>query len=199
MSLIAQLKQRFWSQRREEESRAAFAEERFDDAVSHARALYDFDLDNPWANYLLACQHLEADRYAEALPHLQRVVHDWPGDAWIWYAIGLCHDWEEHYRAAAEAYGKALSIAPNWTKALKNIGQDFYHLGDYPAAEDALRRFCDAKPDDRQAHDLLGYVCYRQGKYRQSFSHYECARLLDPMDPKSERNARLLYAHSARS
>jgi len=199
MSLIARLKQRLRSQRHEDQSRTAFAQERFDDAVSHARALYEFDLGNTWANYLLACHHLEADRYADALPHLERVCREWPDDAWVWYAVGLCHDWQEHFQRAADAYAQALALAPHWSKALKNIGQDFYHLGDFPAAEDALRRYCDAKPDDREAHDLLGYVCYRQGKFRLSFGHYEQARLLDPLDPKSERNARLLYAHSARS
>jgi Flp pilus assembly protein TadD len=197
--VIARLKQKIFSARHEGEVRAAYAEGRLEEALSHARLLYEFDLENPWANFLLACHHLEADRYGQALLHLSRVVQDWPDDAWTWYAIGVCQDREERPDDAVQAYRKALSLVPNWAKALKNIGRDLYLLGDYPAAEEALRRYCDVASDDKEAHDLLGYVCYRQGKFMLSYRHYERARHLDPLNPKLERNARLLYGRSATS
>lgn len=183
--------------RHESEARAAFAAGRADDALLHARALYEFDLTNPWANYLLACHHLDADRYGAALPHFERAASEWPDDPQIQYALGLCHDYLDHPRAAVAAYQAALSLTPDWVKPLKDIGRNLYLLADYPAAEAALRRYCDQSPDDKQAHDLLGYVCYRQGKFMASFAHYERARRLDPLNPKLERNARLLYSRSA--
>ena len=67
------------------------------------------------------------------------------------------------------------------------------------AAEAILRLYCGEAPEDREAHDLLGYVCYRRGKFTDSFGHYESARRLDPFNSKMERNARLLYMKSARS
>jgi Flp pilus assembly protein TadD len=199
MSLLSRLRQKIHSVRHEGEVRAAYADGRLDEALRHARALYEFDLDNPWANFLLACHHLESDRYGDALPHLNRVVRDWQDDAWAWYAIGVCQDREERPEEAVLAYRRALSLVPDWSKALKNIGRDLYLLGDYPAAEEALRRYCDASFDDKEAHDLLGYICYRQGKFMLSFRHYESARRLDPLNPKLERNARLLYGRSATS
>lgn len=199
MKLISQLKHKLYSARHEGEARAAYAEGRLDDALTHARALYEFDLDNPWANFLLACHHLESERYEEALPHLQCVAQDWPDDAWAWYAIGVCEDRLDHPDAAVPAYRQALTLVPDWTKALKSIGRDLYLLGDYPGAENALRRYCETLPDDKEAHDLLGYLCYRQGKFMLSYRHYERARRLDPLNPKLERNARLLYGRSATS
>jgi tetratricopeptide (TPR) repeat protein len=199
MKLISQLTSRWRALQQESAVRAAYEEGRLEDAISHARALYEFDLDNPWANFFLACHHLEAERYREALGHLERVREDWSEDAHTYFAIGLCHDYLEDTRAAVTAYRLALDFAPEWAKARKNLGRDLYLLGDYPASEDALRRYCAAAPDDREAHDLLGYVCYRQGKYTASFSHYESARRLDPFNSKIERNARLLYLKSARS
>jgi Flp pilus assembly protein TadD len=199
MKLITQFKQMLYSARHEGEARVAYAEGRLDDALTHARALYEFDLDNPWANFLLACHHLESERYGSALLHLQRVAQDWPDDAWAWYAIGVCEDRLDHPDAAVPAYQQALTLVPDWTKALKSIGRDLYLLGDYPAAEDALRRYSEMLPDDKEAHDLLGYLCYRQGKFMLSYRHYERARRLDPLNPKMERNARLLYGRSATS
>ncbi len=199
MNLISMIAQKWNTVRREGEARTAYAEGRLEDALLHARALYQFDLGNPWANFLLACHHLEADRYGDALPHLDCVIRDWPADAWTWYAIGVCQDRLERPGAAIQAYKHALSLVPDWTKALKNIGRDLYLLGDYAAAEEALRRYCDASLDDKEAHDLLGYVCYRQGKFSLSYRHYERARRLDPLNPKLERNARLLYGRSATS
>jgi Flp pilus assembly protein TadD len=199
MMLFHQLARKWRAAQQEGAVRAAYEEGRLEEAISHARSLYEFDLDNPWANFFLACHHLEAERYAEALLHLERVRRDWPDDAHTHFALGLCHDYLEAPRAAAEDYGRVLELAPSWAKARKNLGRDLYLLGDYPAAESALRPYCAASPDDREAHDLLGYVCYRQGKMRDSFGHYESARRLDPFNPAMERNARVLYMKSARS
>ena len=183
----------------ENEARAAYADGRMNTALSHARRLYDFDLHNPWANYLLACHHLEADRYADALSHLTRVAADWPADAWVWYAVGVCHDRTDDPHAAIAAYRRALSLRPHWAKVLKNIGRDLYLTGDFAQAETVLHTYCEMQPDDREAHDMLGYLCYRQGDLRLSWGHYERARRLDPANPKCDRNARLLYTRTARS
>ena len=199
MKLFSRLTQRWHALVHESAVRAAYEDGRFDDGVAHARALYDFDLGNPWANFFLACHHLESERYGEALGHLERVREDWPEDAYTHFALGLCHDYLEDPRAAVGDYRQVLSLSPGWSKARKNLGRDLYLLGDYPGAESALRAYCASAPDDQEAHDLLGYVCYRQGKFGDSFGHYESARRLDPFNPKMERNARLLYMKSARS
>lgn len=199
MKLLFRLAQKWQTMLHESAVRAAYEEGRLNDAVAHAQALYEFDLDNPWANFFLACHHLEAERYSDALRHLERVREDWPEDAHTHFALGLCHDYLEDPRAAIADYRQALAFAPEWNKARKNLGRDLYLIGDHHAAEAALRAYCAVAPEDREAHDLLGYVCYRQGKFTDSFGHYESARRLDPFNPKMERNARLLYMKSARS
>ena len=194
MNTLVQMAQnitRKWQAIRQESAvRAAYEEGRLEAAITHARTLYEFDLDNPWANFFLACHHLEGERYTEALGHLTRVQADWPDDAYTHFAVGLCHDYLEAPQAALGAYRRVLELVPDWAKARKNLGRDLYLTGDYPAAEAALRRYCADAPDDREAHDLLGYVCYRQGKLRDSFGHYESARRLDPFNAAIERNAR---------
>lgn len=199
MNLFSELRRKVKTARLAGDARTAYAAGRISEAVAHARALYSMDTANSWANFLLACHHLESDRYGEALPHLQRLSVDWPEDAWTFYAIGVCYDRQDQPRAAIPAYRQALDAAPDWAKALKNLGRDLYLSGDYAAAEEALSRYSALSPDDKEAHDLLGYLCYRLGRYALSFGHYERARLLDPLNPKLERNARLLYTRSATS
>lgn len=199
MGLIARLKQTFSALLHAGQPLVVDSEGRFEYALAHARTLYDYDPDSPWANYLLGYRHLEEARYADALPHLERAARGWPDNAQLWFAIGLCQDWLERPPLAVRAYERALAMEPDWAEALKNIGHAHYLLGDYPAAEGALRRYCEAAPDDREAHDLLGYICYRLGKFGQAYGHYERARRLDPLNPRTDRNARLLYGRSARS
>jgi tetratricopeptide (TPR) repeat protein len=197
--LTQNLTQKWRAIQQESAVREAYEEGRLDEAIAHAHALYEFDLENPWANFFLACHHLEAERYGEALQHLARVQADWPDDAYTHFAVGLCQDYLEVPDAAIPAYRRVLELVPEWAKARKNLGRDLYLTGDYPGAETALHVYCADMPNDREAHDLLGYVCYRQGKLRDSFGHYESARRLDPFNAKLDRNARLLYMKSARS
>ena len=199
MNLITRLKKILYPARREDEAKSAYASGRLDDAIAYAYTLYEFDLSNPWANFLLGCHHLEGERYGQALEHLDRVTREWPEDASAWYAVGVCEDHLNHLPSAISAYNRALAISPEWHKAKKNIGRDFYLLGDFRQAEDALQSYFETSSEDQEALDLLGYVCYRQGKYMASYRHYEHARRLDPMNAKLDRNARLLYGRSATS
>ncbi len=196
---VQKLTQKWRAIQQESAVRDAYEGGRLEEAIVHARALYEFDLENPWANFFLACHHLEAERYGEALLHLTRVQSDWPDDAYTHFAVGLCHDYLEAPQSALSSYRRVLELVPEWAKARKNLGRDLYLTGDYPGAETTLRVYCAVAPGDREAHDLLGYVCYRQGKLRDSFGHYESARRLDPFNAKLDRNARLLYMKSARS
>ena len=199
MGLWCRLKNKFLAFHLEAEARTAYEEGRGADALASAQALARVAPDNPWAAFITACGLVEAGRCEEALRRLEQVRAHWPHDPDLHYARGICLDYLEAPREALAAYQQALTLGLDRTEAVKNIGRDFYLLGDFPAAERALRAYCRLAPDDREAHDLLGYVCYRQGKLRDSFGHYESARRLDPMNAKLERNARLLYVKTARS
>jgi len=91
--MLRTLTQKWRAIQQESAVRGAYEEGRLEEAIVHARALYEFDLENPWANFFLACHHLESERYGEALLHLSRVQADWPDDAYTHFAVGLCHDY----------------------------------------------------------------------------------------------------------
>ncbi len=191
---------RSWAARRHEwQAQSALAQDQFPDAARHARAFCALEPDNPHANFLMAQVFVQEGRPAEALAHLEQTAHSWPDDAPTAYAIGVCHDYLDETPAAIEAYRRTLRLAPHWVVVLKHLGRCCWRVGDTRRAERALTRYCEEVPEDTEAHDLLGYVSYREGHLRLAYGHYAQASHLDPRNPQLERNARLLYRRSATS
>jgi Flp pilus assembly protein TadD len=168
-------------------------------AVSYADALQKLVPSGPQSNSLLAQTYVSAGMHQEALTPLTRVLEVWPDDAASWYALGVCHDYLDDPKAAVEAYHRTLTLAPHWVIALKHLGRCAWRLGEVTLALKALHHYCHEVPDDREAHDLLGYLAYQQGRLRDASSHYAKAARLAPHDAKLDRNARLLYRRSATS
>ncbi len=210
MRWLTEWKAHFRRVQLERAGQAEFGEGRMEQAAQHARALYALDADNSWSNRFLAFYYFEHEEYAAALPCLDWVAREWPQDALAQYALGVCRHQTDHLPEAIAAYRQALALRPHWTEIYKHIGQAYYLCGEFADAEQALRTYCQAQSliDDaeqgdttetKEAHDLLGYLCYRQGKLLASAAHYERAYQLDPLNPSLARNARLLYTRSARS
>ena len=199
MNILMRMANKFRAMRHQCQAEGALAREEFRDASCHAEAFHALESDNPQANFLLAQVCIHAGRHAEALAHLEQVVQQWPEDAPTLYALGVCHDYLDETEAAIRAYRRTLALAPHWVIAWKHLGRCCWRLGDTRAAEQALALYCAEEPDDKEAHDLLGYVSYRQGHLRLAYGHYAQASHLDPLNPQLERNARLLYHRSATS
>ena len=199
MNIFRRLARKWAAMRHECQAQGALARDKFDEAAVPAGAFFALEPDNPHANFLLAQVRVQQGRHAEALAHLERAARQWPDDAPTVYAIGVCHDYLDQPEAAIGAYRRTLALAPHWVIALKHIGRCRWRLGDARGAEQALTRYCAEVSDDKEAHDLLGYVTYRQGRLRLAYGHYVQASHLDPRNPQLERNARLLYRRSATS
>ena len=199
MNIFTQATRKFRAFQHECRAQGALAQDRFEQAEGPAGAFCELEPDNPHANFLLAQVHLHAGRHAQARAHLERTVRHWPDDPPTWYALAVCLDYLDEPQAALAAYQRTLELAPHWIVALKHMGRCCYRLGDAHGAERVLTRYCAEAPDDKEAHDLLGYVSYRQGHLRLAYGHYAQAHQLDPLNPQLERNARLLYRRSATS
>ena len=199
MSIFFQMTRKIRAMRHECGAQCALAHDQFDLAAGHAQAFQALEPDNPYANYLLAQVDIQAGRHEEALRHLKRTAWHWPDDAPTMYAISVCLDYLDETASAVIAYRRTLTLAPHWIIVLKHIGRCCCRLGETGEAEQALARYCAEVPDDKEAHDLLGYVSYRRGELRHAYGHYAEAHRLDPLNPQLERNARLLYRRSATS
>ena len=199
MNILQRLARNWQTARLAGRARSALRDGRPTEAITHASALQRLQPDDPQTNFLLAQIYVDAGRHTEALSPLGRVSECWPDDAPTWYALGVCHDYLDHPAEAVTAYRRTLVLAPHWMVALKHLGRCAWRLGDRALASRALARYCADVPDDKEAHDLLGYLAYEQGHLRDASSHYAEAARLDPQNPILDRNARLLYRRSATS
>jgi tetratricopeptide (TPR) repeat protein len=91
-------------------------------------------------DYTAAVQAIKADRYAEAIPMLERVVGRDPRNAdafnWMGYATRRKGD----PAASIPIYQKALAIDPKHRGAHEYIGEAYLMLGDVTKAKEHLAR-----------------------------------------------------------
>ena len=90
-------------------------------------------------------------------------------------ARGLSEFRAGDYGAAAAHFARAEEAAPGATDALLYESRAHVHLGQFTAAETALRRYLLLHADSDDALYLLGYVLHRQGKPAESLETYTSA------------------------
>ncbi|WP_197231080.1 CRTAC1 family protein [Novipirellula artificiosorum] len=94
------------------------------------------------------------------------------------------------YSDAAEAFEKALNLAPDWTAAKFNIGLALLNLNGEKGAKETLGRARDlfleilqAHPDHKHAHFSLGTYYQHAGDNEKALEHFRAVYELDPQDP----------------
>jgi tetratricopeptide (TPR) repeat protein len=85
-----------------------------------------------------------------------------------------------NYGAAAASFAHAESKSPGKTDALLYEGKVFVHLQNFPAAEDALRRYIASHTGSSDALYMLGFVLNRQNRPSDSLHVYTQAAALAP-------------------
>lgn len=104
-----------------------------------------------------------------------------PGQDKDYLAAGLKEFEAGNYSQAAAWFEKAEAGAPGATAALLLEGQAYVHLEQFPAAENALRRYLLVQTDSGDALYLLGYVLHRENRAAESLETYtKAARLRAP-------------------
>ncbi|MGH6947429.1 MAG: tetratricopeptide repeat protein [Kiloniellales bacterium] len=103
------------------------------------------DSGSGWSNskssnpdYAAARQHVEAERFEDAVPLLQKVVAKEPENADAYNYLGFSLRKQEKFDEAMAAYQKALAIEPEHRGANEYLGELYLQLGDLPKAEERL-------------------------------------------------------------
>jgi tetratricopeptide (TPR) repeat protein len=96
-------------------------------------------------------------------------------------AAGLNEFQAGNYSQAAALFEEAEASAPGATAALLLEGQAYVRLDQFPAADNALRRYLVAHTNSDEALYLLGYVLHRENRAAESLETYtKAARLRAP-------------------
>ncbi len=111
-----------------------------------------------------------------------------------WFEIGLASDSNpDTWPQAAEAYTRALELAPDWLEARINLGATLYQLGRMEEAEAHFRAALEHDAQNATLHFNLGCVFDEQGRFEEAVTHLKRAVELTPAYADAHFNLALAY------
>lgn len=158
-------------------------------AASYAR-MAQLDPRNPAAHANWGMALLRQGRLEEAQARLLAARGLAPRDAQVRYDLGLLHRARHEVQAAAAAWDSALQLDPTHLAARHDLALARLELGDTAAAQQHLRRYLGAMPDDVAALNNLGWTLATapQAELRSGPEALRCAdraaRLVQHRDPE---------------
>ena len=97
-----------------------------------------------------------------------------------WFQAGLAMNSEGKFEAAAQAFQKSISVAPNNALAWLNLGTAQALLGDYSQAIVNLRKSVRLDPKLGLGYANLAEVCFRQQRFEEAIEAYTALLTLWP-------------------
>lgn len=98
-----------------------------------------------------------------------------PGLAEANNLLGLAYDRMGWHASAAEAYNRALAVAPKDANVLANLGYSLYLADDYEGALRRLKQASKLAPGTPVINNSLGIVEARLRRYDDAFKHFAAA------------------------
>jgi tetratricopeptide (TPR) repeat protein len=98
----------------------------------------------------------------------------------IWFHLGNAHYEAGEADAAVVAYEQALTLDPNYFKALVNLALMYDDLQQYPKAIETLERAAQIDSTNADVWSHLGNTYYAQDKHAQGVEYYRKALRINP-------------------
>ena len=147
---------------------------------------YVFDFDAPYA-----VSPIESRRHGKPSGNVLAMASH---TAEHWFEIGMaCDASPDTLTQAAEAYGKAVELAPDWVEAHINYGTTLYQLERIVQARHEFSIAVDLDPRSALAQFNLGCVLEHDGDTHQSIVHLREAVELAPQMADAHLNLALAY------
>ena len=156
-----------------------------------------------------ADRFLHQNRFAEAVPWIQRALQNDPDEAWAWQMLGRARLGLHDLPGAERALRKAAELKPDMAEAQFYLGVALILQKDPRAAAACFQKATQLKPSYAEAHYNLGHSLEQQGDeagaiaaFRAALSckpdyspaHYNLARLLLKNGRKDEALVHLRHA-----
>jgi len=89
--------------------------------------------------------------------------------------LGIAYDRTGQHKLAAEAYSRALTVAPKDASVIANLGYSLYLADDYAGALKRLKQAAKLAPGQPVIYNNLGVVTARVGKYEEAYKYFVIA------------------------
>lgn len=121
------------------------------------------------------------DTYNKGLARVGELsASDWP----VLFARGSCLERLGRWPEARRDLQAALELKPDQPDVLNYLGYAQLERGENMAAAQAMiARAVEARPNDAQIVDSMGWVLYKQGNYEEALAYMEKAVEMIPSDP----------------
>jgi tetratricopeptide (TPR) repeat protein len=136
---------------------------------------------SPEIQYLLGVEAARQDDYMAALGFLERAIKGMPGSADAWALLGRAYQFNKRPDDAAEAYGKAVELAPQNFNYRTTYGLLLGITGNHEGGLEQLKRVVET-PGYKEADAWvnLGWVYRNMNMPEESIAAYRKALEIDP-------------------
>lgn len=166
---------------------------KFSDAAEYFKqaAAWKPDLAGLDRNWGLACYR--AQRYAEAIPPLERHLTASPQDAFVRQLLGLSYFLTDNYAKTAEVLKPFLNSPPDDPGVLFAWGTALVRIRQTEPAMGIFRRLLEQNSSNPAVHVLLGQAYAQQEDFENSIAELETALKINPQLPEAHYYKGLVY------
>ena len=152
-----------------------------DAAIAEAKKAAADMPSSPEIQYLLGVEAARQDDYMAALGYLERAIKGMPGSADAWALLGRAYQFNTRPDDAAEAYGKAVELAPQNFNYRTTYGLLLGINGDLEGGLAQLKRVVETPGYEKaDAWANLGWTYRKMNKPQESIAAYRKALQIDP-------------------
>jgi tetratricopeptide (TPR) repeat protein len=152
---------------------------------------------SPEINLLLGEFSVRQNDYAAALGYLERAMKGMPGNADGWALLGRAYQFTKRTDDAAEAYAKAVELAPQNTNYRTTYGLLLGMTGDFDKGVEELQKVVNTpgyKKEDAWVN--LGWVYRNMSKPEESIAAYKKALAINPQQEQAALGLGWAYSYT---
>jgi len=129
---------------------------------------------------LLAALLLQANRPAEAIPHLLRAIELKPDAFSFWSNLGIAYSRNQNLDEGIRAYHESLRLNPNNEEVLKNLGLLYFKKTMFAEAYEPLVKALQLNPSSIELQMKIGLVLFKLKRDDESIKVFENVVQSDP-------------------
>lgn len=128
---------------------------------------------------------LHSGKLAEAVPYLEALDKQDPGNAQVLYNLGICYSELGQLDEAIIRLKRAVKADPRHAHAWVGIGTAYYRMRKLPEALDAFTQALQVNPNDGYTRRNMGGILSALNKPNEAVPHFRKALEVLPDDPQT--------------